>query len=165
MADRSMYTEHKHKHSASCCLSSSSAMFMWCISSYWCLDGNMQCRSWWHSFVLYVFSRGHTSINFMINYDQLSSQRIFPLSRAEFLALSPLIIRQLFTAFTFLSLEIRQWFRVPIFRWKDIIKTYWLWTWRIIKPQQLKVSDRNKPWKLQIGTLSAMPVVVTVEKI
>lgn len=44
----------------------------------------------------------------MINYDQLSSQRIFPLSRAEFLALSPLIIRQLFTAFTFLSLEIRQ---------------------------------------------------------
>lgn len=101
-------------------LSSGSALLIWRLLSSWCLVETSDPEAMVSICFICVHQRprcGQTSIYFMTNYNKVSSQRIFPLSRAEFFAL--LIIRQLFTAFIFVSWEIRQRLRVPIFRRKN----------------------------------------------
>lgn len=125
MSTRCMYIKYKRKNGASSYLSFSSALLIWWLSSSWCLNKACDAGATTPICFLYVHhSPGQRSIYFVTDHDKLSSRRVFPLSWADFFAL--LIIRQLFRALRVLSWEVRQWFRVPIFRWKNILKTYWL---------------------------------------
>lgn len=111
MSYRHMYIQPKHPNDASSHLSFSSALLIQHISLPWCLDETSDAEADDIRFLL-VFTRGCPLVReafiIRINYNQLSSTKTFPLSRAEFFALSPLIIRQLFRALIFLSGGVRQ---------------------------------------------------------